>query len=207
MTAPVLEIQSVSKTYRTKAVLRDLSLQLFPGEIYGLFGSNGSGKSTLLRIAAGALRPTAGSVRVRGTTGYVAQKFSLYPDLTVEENLAFFARCYDVTAAEARARVDRTVDRVGLSPYRTHRADELSHGWRQRLSLAAALTHSPALLLLDEATAGLDPGARASLWRLLSDFAAGGGAILLATHFADEGERCALAARIEDGALAPMVFA
>lgn len=204
---PVLALETLSKSYGAKTVLCDLNLEVFPGEIYGLFGSNGSGKSTLLRIAAGALRKTSGTVRVRGVTGYVAQKFSLYPDLSVDENVNFFARCYGANAAEAQARAAATLDRVGLAPFRREPAGHLSHGWRQRLSLAAALTHSPSLLLLDEATAGLDPAARASLWEVLSEYTRTGGAILLATHFTDEGERCTRAARLEDGRLAEMVFA
>ena len=204
---PVLALQSLSKSYGAKAVLCNVTLQVLPGEIYGLFGSNGSGKSTLLRIAAGALRKTSGSVQVHGVTGYVAQKFSLYPDLTVEENVSFFARCYGAKAAEARERAANTLDRVALTPFRREPAGQLSHGWRQRLSLAAALTHSPSLLLLDEATAGLDPAARASLWEVLQDYVRTGGAILLATHFTDEGQRCTRAARLEDGRLAAMEFA
>jgi ABC-2 type transport system ATP-binding protein len=204
---PALVIEAVTKNYGAKSVLRDVHLEVAPGEIFGLFGSNGSGKSTLLRIVAGALRPTSGVARVRGVTGYVAQKFSLYPDLTVEENLLFFARCYEINGREASLRVDATLDRVGLEPFRREPAGELSHGWRQRLSLAAALTHSPSVLLLDEATAGLDPGARSALWEVLADYARGGGAILLATHFTDEGERCSRAARLEEGKLAEMVFA
>jgi len=203
---PVLTIESLSKAYGAKNVLCGLNLEILPGEIYGLFGSNGSGKSTLLRIAAGALRKTSGSVRLGGATGYVAQKFSLYPDLTVEENVVFFAKCYDANPAEARARAAAVIDRLGLATFRQEPAGQLSHGWRQRLSLAAALTHSPSLLLLDEATAGLDPAARATLWEVLSDYARAGGAILLATHFTDEGERCSRTACLEDGRLTAMVF-
>ena len=203
---PVLEVESLSKSYGAKAVLQGIDLKVAPGEIIGLFGSNGSGKSTMLRIASGALRPTSGAVRVRGVRGYVAQKFSLYADLTVDENLLFFAKCYGLAGAQARERVEATLDRLGLTPFRREIAGELSHGWRQRLSVAAALTHSPAILLLDEATSGLDPAARASLWEVLSNYAGGGGAILLATHFSDEAERCTRTARFQDGKLGGMVF-
>jgi ABC-2 type transport system ATP-binding protein len=207
VTAPVLTARGVTKSYGTKCVLRDFDLEVLPGEIFGLFGSNGSGKSTLLRILAGALRPSSGSVAIRGVTGYVAQRFSLYPDLSVEENLSFFARCYALRGAAVRDQVERVMERVGLTPFRRDRSGELSHGWRQRLSLAAALAHDPAVLLLDEATAGLDPGARAALWDVLADYARGGGALVLATHFLDEGERCGRVGRIEDGRLADGVFA
>ncbi len=205
--APVLTVESLSKSYGAKTVLRDLDLEVLPGEIFGLFGSNGSGKSTLLRIVAGALRPGEGRVTIRGATGYVAQKFSLYPDLTVEENLFFFAQCYRPGPRGVRSDVERVLDRVGLAPFRRERSGELSHGWKQRLSLAAALTHDPALLLLDEATAGLDPAARAALWEVLAECAGCGAAVVLATHFTDEGARCTRVARIEDGKLAGTVFA
>jgi ABC-2 type transport system ATP-binding protein len=195
---PVLVAKGVEKSYGAKRVLRGVDLAAMPGEVIGLFGSNGSGKSTLLRILAGALRPTTGTVEARGSTGYVAQRFSLYADLSVEENLSFFARCYRSSGAS----VESVMDRVGLTPFRRDRAGELSHGWRQRLSLAAALTHDPAVLLLDEATAGLDPNARTALWEVLSGCARAGAAIVLATHFVDEGERCARVLRIEDGVLA-----
>jgi ABC-2 type transport system ATP-binding protein len=204
---PVLSARGISKSYGAKQVLRSLDLEILPGEIFGLFGSNGSGKSTLLRIFAGALRPTAGKVEVRGSTGYVAQRFSLYPDLSVEENLSFFAQCYRPEGGAARARVEEVLERVGLAPWRRERAEALSHGWRQRLSLAAALTHSPSILLLDEATAGLDPSARSALWEVLTAYAQAGMAIVLSTHFLDEGERCTRVGRIEEGRLAGGVFA
>lgn len=203
---PVLELESLSKSYGAKPVLDGVDLKVAPGEIIGLFGSNGSGKSTLLRIAAGALRATSGRVRVRGVTGYVAQKFGLYSDLTVEENLFFFAKCYGAPGAQARDRVEGTLDRLGLRPFRGEIAGELSHGWRQRLAVAAALTHSPDVLLLDEATSGLDPAARASLWEVLSNYAGAGGAILHATHFSDEAARCSRTARVQSGKLEEMVF-
>jgi ABC-2 type transport system ATP-binding protein len=203
VTAPVLSVRGVTKNYGSKAVLQGIDLEVMPGEIFGLFGSNGSGKSTLLRILAGALRATSGIVERGGSTGYVAQRFSLYPDLSVEENLNFFARCYRADAG----RVERVMERTGLTAFRRDRAGELSHGWRQRLSLAAALTHDPSILLLDEATAGLDPGARGALWEVLSEYARAGAAIVLATHFPDEVERCARAAIIDGGRLSPGVFA
>lgn len=195
---PVLVVKGITKSYGAKPVLRGIDLEVKAGEIVGLFGSNGSGKSTLLRILAGALPPSSGRVEIRASAGYVAQRFSLYPDLTVEENLGFFARCYRTDGA----RVDAVMDRVGLTPFRSYRADELSHGWRQRLALAAALTHDPKILLMDEATAGLDPDARTALWAVLGDYAKSGMAIVLSTHFLDEGERCARTMRIDGGVLA-----
>jgi ABC-2 type transport system ATP-binding protein len=198
VTAPVLIAKGVSKSYGSKRILDGIDLEVLPGEVFGLYGSNGSGKSTLLRILAGALRPTSGAIEVRGPAGYVAQRFSLYPDLSVEENLSFFARCYGAGSV----RVEAVLEGVGLTPFRRERAADLSHGWRQRLSLAAALTHDPAVLLLDEATAGLDPDARAALWGVLAEYARAGTAIVLATHFPDEGARCGRTARIAGGKLA-----
>lgn len=203
MISPVVSAHDVSKNYGPKAVLSGLSLQVAPGEIYGLFGSNGSGKSTLLRILAGAIRPTSGSVAVTGLTGYVAQKPGVYNDLSVEQNLNFFARCYRPADAGLRASIEEVLERLGLTPFRRQRTGHLSHGWKQRLSLAAALCHQPSVLLLDEATAGIDPIARADLWTILSGYARSGAAIVLATHFTDEAERCHRTGYLNRGALVP----
>jgi ABC-2 type transport system ATP-binding protein len=204
MIPPVISARDLSKRYGSKTVLDGLNLRVASGQIAGLFGSNGSGKSTLLRILAGAIRPTRGSVAVTGLTGYVAQKFSLYHDLSVEENLTFFARCYGLSDASVRSNIEDVLQRLDLAQFRRDRTSHLSHGWKQRLSLAAALCHRPAVLLLDEATAGIDPIARTDLWKILRSYAESGTAIVLATHFTDEAEHCHFTAYLERGALTPM---
>jgi ABC-2 type transport system ATP-binding protein len=193
--------RAITKTYGGKPVLTGVSLTVQPGEIYGLFGANGSGKSTLLRILAGAIRPDSGSIAASAATSYVAQRFSLYDDLTVEENLAFFARCHGLAGGAQTAAVDRIVDELHLETLRRERSGTLSHGWKQRLALAAALCHRPGVLLLDEATAGLDPEARAELWTILTARAAAGAALVLATHQTEEAGRCSRLGRMAEGVL------
>jgi ABC-2 type transport system ATP-binding protein len=178
-----------------------VDLEVAPGEIYGMFGSNGCGKSTLLRILAGAIRPTTGTVSIQGFAGYVAQRFSLYQDLSVDENLSFFARCYRPPDTTLRANIDAVVERFGLTPFRAKSTGQLSHGWKQRVAIACALCHQPSVLLLDEVTAGIDPQARADLWRILAESARSGTAIVLATHFTDEADHCHRTSYLHEGAL------
>jgi ABC-2 type transport system ATP-binding protein len=187
---PAISVVEVSKSYGAKTVLNRVSLEIYPGEIYGMLGANGSGKSTLLRIIAGAIRPAGGNVTINGVTGFVAQNFALYDDLDVDQNVAFSARCYGLYGAELRRSVDLALERLDLTSMRRERAGHLSHGWKQRLALAAALCHRPQILLLDEATAGIDPVARQGMAAILEDCAKSGTAILVATHHLDEAERC-----------------
>ncbi len=203
MTFPAVSASGITKKFGANLVLKGLDLQVAPGEIYGMFGSNGCGKSTLLRILAGATRPTTGTVSIQGFAGYVAQRFSLYQDLTVDENLSFFARCYRPPDATLRANIDEILERFGLTPFRNTSTGQLSHGWKQRVAIASALCHKPSVLLLDEVTAGIDPRARADLWSILVESAQSGTAIILTTHFTDEAAHCHRTSYLQDGVLSP----
>jgi ABC-2 type transport system ATP-binding protein len=197
-----IQIHNLSFRYRERTALDRVSFHVEAGSIVGLLGANGAGKSTLMRTLCGLLRPASGSVSIAGftlparivqarsKTGYVAQQFGLYEDLSVEENLLFYAQAYGLGTQSATVRIEEAITRFDLAKYRRDRAGHLSHGWRQRVALACALTHSPKVLLLDEATAGLDPAARRQVWRIIEEEKARGGAVLTSTHHLDEAAAC-----------------
>jgi ABC-2 type transport system ATP-binding protein len=206
-----IDVHGLNKTFGDKHVVNDVTIQVEQGRICGFLGPNGSGKTTTLRMLCGLLTPDSGSGEALGfdiiaqadevkrRTGYMTQKFSLYEDLTIAENLQFTARVYGL---DRRAeRVDKALDRLGLSTRRGQLAGTLSGGWKQRLALAAATLHEPKLLLLDEPTAGVDPKARRTFWDEIHALAAEGLTVLVSTHYMDEAERCHEIAYISYGRL------
>ncbi|MEP7155829.1 MAG: ABC transporter ATP-binding protein [Betaproteobacteria bacterium] len=208
---PVIDVKGLTKKFGDRTVVDDFSIRVNRGQIYGFLGPNGSGKTTTIRMLCGLLTPDAGegqclgydirkdSLQIKKHVGYMTQKFSLYEDLSIAENLDFIARVYDVK--NRKEVVDRTLDRLGLATRRTQLAGALSGGWKQRLALAACLLHEPKLLLLDEPTAGVDPKARREFWDQIHDLAAEGLTVLVSTHYMDEAERCHELAYIAYGRL------
>ena len=198
----IIETEHLSRSFGDLVAVRDVSLRVFRGEIFGVLGPNGAGKSTTIRMLCGILDPSGGRGSVVGhdiarepekikeRIGYMTQRFSLYEDLTVLENLNFYAGIYGVERARRRARVDDLLLRSGLETRRTQLAGTLSGGWKQRVALACATIHEPPLLFLDEPTAGVDPVSRREFWEQIHGLAAAGTTAVVTTHYMDEAERC-----------------
>jgi len=207
----VIDVAGLTKRFNGRVAVRDLSLRVKGGAIYGFLGPNGAGKTTTLRMLCGLLTPDGGrgtclgydirseSEKIKRRVGYMTQRFSLYNDLTVRENLEFVARIYGVD--DPLGAVRRTIAHLGLEGHERQLAGTLSGGWKQRLALGACTLHDPQLLLLDEPTAGVDPKARREFWNEIHAFAARGMTALVSTHYMDEAERCHEVAYISFGQL------
>ena len=208
-----VEVLSLSKKFGDFTAVDDISFRINKGEIFGFLGPNGAGKTTTMRMLMGLLQPTSGSASVLGydvyeekdeirrRIGYMSQRFSLYNDLTVAENLNFFGGAYDVRGERLRARKKEILELAGLRGREREFAKNLSGGWRQRLALGCAIIHEPKLLFLDEPTAGVDPISRREFWTLLYLFSSQGKTIFVTTHYMDEAEHCHRLSFIQRGRL------
>ncbi|KPJ90715.1 MAG: hypothetical protein AMJ53_13075 [Gammaproteobacteria bacterium SG8_11] len=207
----VIQCNRLGFAYQDHAVLSDIDLSVLAGQIYGLVGADGAGKSTLLHLAVGQLLPTTGAIQVLGKVAadprlrddiaYMPQGFGLYPDLSVQENLEFFADLHGLSKDKAQSRIKDLLQRTGLAGFEQRRGGNLSGGMMQKLALACALVHEPKVMFLDEPTTGVDPLSRRAFWRLLDGVKAEGVAILYATANMDEAERCDRVGMLEAGKL------
>jgi ABC-2 type transport system ATP-binding protein len=204
-------LDRVTKRFGATVAVNDVSLEIRRGEMFGLIGPDGAGKTTTIRLLCGLLRTGGGRLTVFGSdpvthhaaitrsTGYFSQRFSLYGDLSIDENIAFFAEIHGLTDYDARR--NRLLDMTQLTPFRRRLADRLSGGMKQKLALACTLVHEPQLILLDEPTTGVDPVSRREFWKLLSEFLAQGITIVMATPYLDEAERCSRVGLLSGGTL------
>ena len=213
MDIPAIQVENLTRRFGDFVAVDHVSFQVLPGEIVGYLGPNGSGKTTTIRMLLGLLQPNEGHASVLGldiarqteqireVCGYMSQKFAIYDDLTVWENLRFYAGVYGIVDKES---IQKTMDHVGLTGHEDNLTRELSTGWRQRLALGIALVHHPRLLFLDEPTSGVDPNARRAFWDLIYDLSAQGVTILVTTHYMDEAEYCNRVGMMRSGKLLAM---
>jgi ABC-2 type transport system ATP-binding protein len=211
ITNTAVSLAGVRKAFGSTTALDGLTFDVSAGRMFGVIGPDGAGKTTTLRLICGLLRPDAGQVRVfgsdparthrvaTGSIGYVSQHFSLYGDLSIDENIAFFARIHGVR--DFGPRRTRLLELTGLLPFRNRRADRLSGGMKQKLALACTLVHEPKILVLDEPTTGVDPVSRREFWKLLAEFLSQNLTIIMATPYLDEAERCSRVALLNHGVL------
>jgi ABC-2 type transport system ATP-binding protein len=213
MNDPVIQVENLTHRFGEFVAVDHINFRISAGEVVGYLGPNGSGKTTTIRMLLGLLEPSEGkatvlgfdafrqSEEVRKRVGYMSQKFALYDDLTVLENLTFYGGVYGI---RDKGRIRATLELVGLTGHDSTLSGSLSAGWRQRLALAIALVHQPKLLFLDEPTSGVDPNARRAFWDLIYDMAEGGVTILVTTHYMDEAEYCERVGIMRDGKLLAM---
>jgi len=210
---PAIVAENLVRTYGAFKAVDGVSFQVQQGEVFGFLGPNGSGKTTVIKMLTGILPLTSGRGFVDGIDvtadpdavkqriGYMSQKFSLYDDLTVLENLRFYAQIYGLRGEDAKRKIEQTMQQNAIEPYRDRSAGKLSGGWKQRLALSCAMMHGPKILYLDEPTAGIDPVARRKLWDLLFELSGQGITFFVTTHYMDEAERCGHLAYIYYGKL------
>lgn len=213
MPEALIVLKNLSKRFGKRKAVNRISMSIQPGEIFGFLGANGAGKTTTIRMLCGLTKPSAGTgtidglniwrdrFKIRSRFGYVPQKFSLYADLTVGENIRFFAGAYRVPANKVKDRIRKVMDDMDLGLREKERAGRLSGGYKQLLAMACALMHDPKLLFLDEPTAGLDPTHRQGIWDLLYEFSQAGTTIFVTTHYMDEAERCTEVGFVDGGHL------
>src|SRR5258705_11858553 len=211
--SPAIVAQGLTRKFGDLTVVDKVSFEVQKGEVFGFLGPNGSGKTTVIKMLTGILPVTEGRGFVDGIDvtvdpdevkrriGYMSQKFSLYDDLTVLENLRFYAQVYGLRGAEMKNKIEETMERNAIVPYKDRLAAKLSGGWKQRLALGCAMLHNPKILYLDEPTAGIDPVARRKLWDLLFDLSGQGITFFVTTHYMDEAERCSHLAYVYYGKL------
>ncbi|WP_455209115.1 ABC transporter ATP-binding protein [Kaarinaea lacus] len=211
MKETVIDASAIEFAYQQQAILHDINLTVYAGEIYGLVGADGAGKSTILQLAVGQLLPVSGQIKVLGKNAadpvlrddiaYMPQGFGLYPDLSVQENMEFFADLHGLPALQSSSKIRDLLKRTGLTGFENRRGGNLSGGMMQKLALACALVHEPRVMFLDEPTTGVDPLSRRAFWQLIDDVRAEGVAILYATANMDEAERCDRVGLLETGRL------
>ncbi|HEV3140386.1 MAG TPA: ABC transporter ATP-binding protein [Vicinamibacterales bacterium] len=200
--APAIEAANLTRTFGAFVAVDHITFDVKPGEVFGFLGANGAGKTTAIRMLTGLLAPSGGSARVAGhdvykeseaikrNIGYMSQRFSLYEDLTVWENIRLYGGIYDLSSRDIRERADAMLARLGLEHARAQPVRALPLGWRQKLALSVALLHRPRIVFLDEPTSGVDPVTRRQFWELIYETAAAGTTVLVTTHYMDEAEYC-----------------
>lgn len=210
---PVIVARDLTKKFGGFTAVNAISFEVQPGEIFGFLGANGAGKTTAMKMLSGLLVPTSGDAQVAGfdvyretesikrSIGYMSQRFSLYEDLTVWENIRFYGGIYGLTRATIREKGDRLLHRLGLADVRDQRLSALPLGWKQKLAFSVAVLHDPAIVFLDEPTGGVDPLTRRQFWELLYEAAAGGVTIFITTHYMDEAEYCNRVSIMVDGVI------